>query len=66
MELVPQAHSLSIRYLSGVPGEIDWSDGWTGRNQLPRGVEIVIEPAPGDTLPALLRLPLRVAMGARW
>jgi prepilin-type N-terminal cleavage/methylation domain-containing protein len=66
MELVPEAQSLSIRYLSGVPGEIDWSDGWTGRNQLPRGVEIVIEPVPGDTLPALLRLPLRVALGARW
>jgi prepilin-type N-terminal cleavage/methylation domain-containing protein len=66
MVLVPNAASLSIRYLDAVPGTSEWTDGWTGRNQLPRGVELVIEPVAGDTLPTLLRLPIRVALGARW
>jgi prepilin-type N-terminal cleavage/methylation domain-containing protein len=66
MELVPQAIGLNIRYLPNVAGEVEWTDGWNGRNELPRAVEITIKPVPGDTLPALLRLPLRVAVGARW
>jgi prepilin-type N-terminal cleavage/methylation domain-containing protein len=66
LELVPQADVMRVRYLPGVPGQADWMDGWSGNNQLPRGVEISLEPAPGDTLPSLLRLPLRVALGARW
>jgi hypothetical protein len=66
LELVPQADALRIRYLPGVPGQFEWTDGWTGTNQLPRGLEISLEPAAGDTLPVLLRLPLRVALGARW
>ena len=66
MELVPQAAELNIRYLPNVAGEVDWQDGWAGRNELPRGVEITIIPAMGDTLPALLRLPIRAAVGARW
>src|SRR5262245_634727 len=48
MVLVPNAASLSIRYLDAVPGTAEWSDGWSGRNQLPRGVELVIEPVAGD------------------
>jgi prepilin-type N-terminal cleavage/methylation domain-containing protein len=66
MELVPQAAQLEIRYLPNIAGEVEWTDGWTGRNELPRGVELKIIPAEGDTLPALLRLPIRVAVGARW
>ncbi|MGH7467666.1 MAG: prepilin-type N-terminal cleavage/methylation domain-containing protein [Longimicrobiales bacterium] len=66
MQLVPQADVLHIRYLPGSPTQSDWMDGWNGQNRLPRGVEIVLEPAPGDTLPVLLRLPMRVALGARW
>jgi prepilin-type N-terminal cleavage/methylation domain-containing protein len=66
MELVPQAAEMNIRYLPNVAGEVDWQDGWTGHNELPRGVEITITPALGDTLPALLRMPIRVAVGARW
>ena len=66
MELVPQAVGLNIRYLPNVAGEVEWTDGWNGRNELPRAVELTIKPAPGDTLPVLMRLPLRVAVGARW
>jgi prepilin-type N-terminal cleavage/methylation domain-containing protein len=64
--LVPQAASLNVRYLDAVPGMTEWTDGWSGRNQMPRGVELVLEPVRGDTLPTLLRLPIRVALGARW
>lgn len=66
MELVPQADGMEIRYLPNIAGEIEWTDGWTSRGELPRGIEIVLTPAQGDTLPALLRLPIRVALGARF
>jgi prepilin-type N-terminal cleavage/methylation domain-containing protein len=66
MQLVPQADAFQIRYLPGTATQSDWIDGWNGRNQLPRGVELVLEPVPGDTLPLLLRMPIRVALGARW
>jgi prepilin-type N-terminal cleavage/methylation domain-containing protein len=66
MEFVPNAIGLNIRYLPNVAGEVEWTDGWNGRNELPRAVELRIIPAAGDTLPALLRLPIRVAVGARW
>ena len=66
MELVPNAIGLNIRYLPNVAGEVEWTDGWNGRNELPRAVELRIIPARGDTLPALLRMPIRVAVGARW
>jgi prepilin-type N-terminal cleavage/methylation domain-containing protein len=66
MELVPQADAMEIRYLPNIAGEIEWGDGWTGRNELPRGIEIILSAAAGDTLPSLLRLPIRVALGARF
>jgi prepilin-type N-terminal cleavage/methylation domain-containing protein len=65
MELVPQADGFEIRYLPNATGEVEWTDIWTGRNELPRAIEITLTPAAGDTLPALLRLPIRVALGAR-
>ncbi len=64
MELVPQADAMRIRYLTSSGSQTEWADGWSGREDLPRGVEIVLAPAQGDTLPRLLRLPIRVALGA--
>jgi prepilin-type N-terminal cleavage/methylation domain-containing protein len=65
-ELVPSAARLTLRYLpdmAGAPG-IEWLDGWiTTQTRLPRAVEIVLEPARGDSLPVLLRYPIRVTMG---
>lgn len=65
-ELVPSASRLILRYLpdmGGAPG-IEWVDGWImTQTRLPRAVEIVLEPAPGDSLPLLLRYPIRVTMG---
>jgi prepilin-type N-terminal cleavage/methylation domain-containing protein len=62
-EIAPQANGLQIRYLPNVP-QPEWIDGWQGQNSLPRGVEITLTPARGDTLPPLLRIPIRVALGA--
>jgi hypothetical protein len=46
-----------------VDDEVEWEPEWRGRNQLPRGIELTLYPADGDTLPQLLRLPIRVALG---
>ena len=63
MELVPQADGMNIRYLPNVPRP-EWVDGWQEQPGLPRAVQITLTPARGDTLPALLRYPILVAMGA--
>jgi prepilin-type N-terminal cleavage/methylation domain-containing protein len=62
VELVPQAGSMQIRYLPDVDGQTEWVDGWV-QNGLPRGIEITLFPSAGDSLPLLLRYPLRVALG---
>jgi len=62
MEIVPEAAAMTILYRPDVDGEVEWTDTWRG-NTLPRGIEITLFPADGDTLPRLLRLPIRVALG---
>lgn len=63
VELVPQAASLEIRYLPDGPDAVEWQDSWQGQRQLPRAIELILQPAPGDSLPLLLRYPIRVRMG---
>lgn len=70
MELVPSAGGMQIRYLPEAEGQaaaaggpVLWVDAWSGGG-LPRGVEITLLPVAGDTLPPLLRLPLRVALAS--
>jgi prepilin-type N-terminal cleavage/methylation domain-containing protein len=60
MELEPHAVALQARYLSGVSGAERWSDSWVSTTVLPRGVELRISAARGDSLPAILRLPFVV------
>jgi type II secretion system protein J len=62
MALAPQATALLIRYLPNVDGPVEWTESWIGQNQLPRAVELTLVDDPRDPLPALLRLPIRVAM----
>lgn len=62
VELAPQATGLLIRYLPAVDGPVEWAESWVGQAQLPRAVELTLLDAPGDPLPPLLRLPVRVAM----
>jgi prepilin-type N-terminal cleavage/methylation domain-containing protein len=64
LELVPSAGAIEIRYWPEADGAADWEDGWSARGQLPRGVQITLSPAAGDSLPPLLRLPLRVALAS--
>jgi prepilin-type N-terminal cleavage/methylation domain-containing protein len=63
MQLVPEAGSMHIRYLGMTQGVPIWEEVWSGRNQLPRLVEITLLPAPGETLPPLLQYPIRAALG---
>ena len=60
MQLVPQAGRLRIRYL-GTAGDEEWLETWQ-TNRLPRGIELSLDPVKGDTLPTLLRYPIRVAL----
>jgi len=63
MELAPEAVSMRIRYLPDAEDAVDWVDTWSS-GTLPRGVEITLGAAPGDSLPFMLRHPIRVAFGA--
>jgi len=62
VELVPQAGELQIRYLPPVAEATEWLEGWS-QNNLPRAVELILVARRGDSLPSLLRLPLRVPLG---
>lgn len=61
-EIVPEAAAMDIRYLtSSDDGFTEWVDLWQGRNGLPRVIEITLSAAAGDSLPLLLRYPIRAA-----
>jgi prepilin-type N-terminal cleavage/methylation domain-containing protein len=61
-EIVPEAASMRIRYLtSSADGFPEWVSLWQSRQGLPRAIELTLEPAAGDSLPRLLRLPIRAA-----
>jgi prepilin-type N-terminal cleavage/methylation domain-containing protein len=62
VELVPQAATLQIRYLPNVPNAVEWQDNWQSQGQLPRAIELTLTPVAGDSLPLMLRLPLRVTL----
>jgi prepilin-type N-terminal cleavage/methylation domain-containing protein len=61
MELVPEAAAMQLRYLPDGGGSA-WESAWLSRNMLPRMIEITLEPASGDSLPLLLRYPIRVSL----
>lgn len=63
MELVPEAATMRIRYLPDSEGATEWVETWNA-GRLPRGVEITLGAAARDSLPLLLRFPVRVALGA--
>jgi prepilin-type N-terminal cleavage/methylation domain-containing protein len=61
-EIAPEAASMRIRYLtSSTDGFAEWVSVWQSREGLPRAIEITLEAAAGDSLPRLLRLPIRAA-----
>ncbi len=63
VELVPQAARLDLAFLPDVPDAEEWLPSWVGQGGLPRAVELRLTAASGDSLPPLLRLPIRVALG---
>jgi prepilin-type N-terminal cleavage/methylation domain-containing protein len=65
VELVPQAATLQIRYLPNTPDAVEWLDNWQGQGELPRAIVLTLTPVSGDSLPLMLRLPLRVTLGTR-
>lgn len=66
VELLPQVAGMELRYLPDVEGGVDgveWEPSWIGRDGLPKAVELVLTAAAGDSLPPLLRYPIRVPLG---
>jgi prepilin-type N-terminal cleavage/methylation domain-containing protein len=63
VELVPQAARLDLAFRPDVPEAMEWVPSWIGQGGLPRAVELSLTAAPGDSLPPLLRYPIRVALG---
>jgi len=64
VELVPEAGSLTLRYLLPIQGTVgEWVDGWIS-NRLPQAIQLVLGPNRFDTLPPLLRYPLLVPLEA--
>lgn len=63
LELVPAALGMNARYLYGFRAR-RWLSSWISSSEIPLGVEIRLQAAPGDSLPRLLRRPLRVVTGA--
>jgi len=61
LQLEPEVVALDVRYLSGVMGRPAWLSSWISTTLLPAGAELTLLAAEGDTLPALLRLPVHVA-----
>ena len=60
IELEPRAVALDARYLSGVSGATRWGTSWISTSVLPRGVALVVRAGRGDSLSALLRVPVVV------
>lgn len=63
VELLPQVTGMEIRYLPDVAEATEWLPEWLD-NSLPMAVEIRLHAAGPDSLPALLRHPLRVPVEA--
>ena len=61
LQLEPEVVALDVRYLSSVMGRPAWLSSWISTTLLPAGAELTLLAAEGDTLPALLRLPVHVA-----
>jgi prepilin-type N-terminal cleavage/methylation domain-containing protein len=64
LEIAAGARGLRARFLSGLPADDTWFPSWISTTVLPRGLELTLESAELDSLPDLLRWPIRVRIGA--
>lgn len=62
--LEPRAVALDARYLTGLSGMARWNSSWISSTVLPRGIELRVSAEHGDSLPALLQLPIVVAFAS--
>lgn len=62
-EIESAAGGLELRYLTSMLGQAEWLPSWISSTVLPLAIELTLLPAPGDSLPSLLRLPVRVPIG---
>jgi hypothetical protein len=60
IEIEPSVGALETRYLSTVTGDRRWLPSWISSSVLPRAVELRLIATAGDSLPALLALPMMV------
>jgi prepilin-type N-terminal cleavage/methylation domain-containing protein len=65
IEVEPAAISLDFRYFTRMLGHGEWLASWISSTVLPAGVELRLGAVKGDSLPALLRLPVAVPLGSR-
>jgi type II secretory pathway pseudopilin PulG len=65
IEVEPAATTLDLRYFTRMLGHDEWLPSWISSTVLPAGVELRLAAVEGDTLPALLRLPVAVPLGSR-
>jgi len=63
LEIDPRVDGLDLRYFTRMLNQAEWLPSWISNTILPGAVEVRLLPAAGDSLPALLALPLVVAVG---
>lgn len=63
VEIEPGVASLDLRYYTRMLGGSEWLPSWISTTVLPAAVEVSLGPAPGDTLPPLLRPAILVPLG---
>ena len=64
VELLPEVSEMDLKYLPDVADATEWLESWVDVNSLPLAVEMTLHATPPDSLPTLLRYPLRVPLEA--
>jgi prepilin-type N-terminal cleavage/methylation domain-containing protein len=63
LEIDARVDGMDVGYFTRMLNEPEWLPSWVSNTVLPGAVEVRLSPAAGDSLPALLALPLVVAIG---
>lgn len=63
MEIDSRVDGLDCHYFTRMLNQAEWLPSWISNTILPAAVEVRLSPVGNDSLPALLALPLVVAMG---
>jgi len=63
IQLFPSVGAIELSYLPDVPEAVEWLPSWISTRRMPMAVELQLIAQRGDTLPALLRYPIRQPLG---